>query len=88
MSELFSKMKQIWFFSVQEERLLSEWKNISKIGDKSKKEHDLLMELTQNSSCYGAAWFSAHIEVKRSRASLRNFGHGFAEIEVYTQIRD
>ncbi|EFP05588.1 CRE-FRM-10 protein [Caenorhabditis remanei] len=74
--------------TAQEERLLNCWKECSKYRNDTEKEHELLMTLTQTSSCYGAAWFSGRIEKKTSRASLRNFGQSFAEIEVNIGIND
>ncbi|CAI2354750.1 unnamed protein product [Caenorhabditis sp. 36 PRJEB53466] len=72
----------------QEERLLNSWKSCTELGSEAEKEHKLLLTLTQNSSCYGAAWFSARIEKKTSRVSVRNFGQGFAEIKVNIGIND
>ncbi|CAL2042349.1 unnamed protein product [Caenorhabditis brenneri] len=73
----------------QEGRLLKYWEKFSKkFQRESDKEHELLWTLTHSSSCYGAAWFGARIEKKTSRASLRNFGQSFAEIEVNIGIND
>uniref|UniRef100_A0A1I7SY74 FERM domain-containing protein 8 n=1 Tax=Caenorhabditis tropicalis TaxID=1561998 RepID=A0A1I7SY74_9PELO len=76
--------------TAQEERLLKCWEDCSKqYQTESEKERELLLTLTQTSSCYGAAWFGAKIEKKTSRASLRNIvGQSFAEIAVNIGIND
>ncbi|ULT88270.1 hypothetical protein L3Y34_007455 [Caenorhabditis briggsae] len=74
--------------TAQEERLMNCWKACSRNLNEFEKEHEILQTFAESSSCYGAAWFSARIEKKVSRASLRNFGQPFAEVEVNVGIND
>uniref|UniRef100_A0A8R1DMG5 FERM domain-containing protein 8 n=2 Tax=Caenorhabditis japonica TaxID=281687 RepID=A0A8R1DMG5_CAEJA len=74
--------------TAQEDNLLTYWKDkLSKLT-KSERQNKLLRELTETSSCYGAAWFAARIEIKTSRVSLRNFGQKFTEVKVNVGIND
>lgn len=74
--------------TAQEEQLLNYWRECSKQQSETEKEYELLKTLAEHSSCYGAAWFAARMEKKTSRASLRNFGQTFAEVEVNVGIND